>query len=269
MICDFDILDSEFEIISQNERVSKRGRGWGDNRHLILIDCCSSVHKFLWRVFSSSKVIFSGLKQCRCLIHLTWQIEPDTIPNNKSDLLWTGWGLGWYITCFPTNLSEQILLTPTEGAAAPTISLLSSSKDTYGAKGLVHHHPHHPPPPPPHDDQVTPMVGRRGAGGCSKGGAAGTCFTEAAISNRRSFNPRQWIIIVIMIIMMIIIWSYSSSWAYRSLYSLLKLLFQPAGRSTLRMNQNYDNHYNLNDDDLVHDIMITLIITFHWHQGWF
>ena len=52
MICDFDILDSEFEIISQNERVSKRGRGWGDNRHLILIDCCSSVHKFLWRVFT-------------------------------------------------------------------------------------------------------------------------------------------------------------------------------------------------------------------------
>ena len=65
------------------------------------------------------------------------------------------------------------MLTPTEGAAAPTISLLSSSKDTYGAKGLVHHHPHpgphhHHPPPPPHDDQVTPMVGRRGAVGAVK-----------------------------------------------------------------------------------------------------
>ena len=57
------------------------------------------------------------------------------------------------------------MLTPTKGAAAPTISLLSSSKDTYGAKGLVHHHPHHPPPPRHHDDQVTPMVGRRGAVG--------------------------------------------------------------------------------------------------------
>ena len=85
------------------------------------------------------------------------------------------------------------------------ISLSSSSKDTYGAKGgLVNHHPQphphhqphhthpHHPHHPPHHDQVTPMVGRRGVSGCSRGGRAlRTCFTEAAISTRRSFNPRR------------------------------------------------------------------------------